>query len=316
MTDAKRVRDHFRGALIGTFVGDALGMPLEGQRPRQRKVREMLEARLGCGTYTDDTQLMIGLAEGLLDDPGRLSLGCVAERFAKNYERERGYGGNTRKILEAMRRRTGWREAVAAHLLPGGSYANGAAMRVAPVALAFYPDADAVARAAEAQAEVTGHTHPEGRFGARLQALAVLAALRSGIERYPLDVDSFLSAVSKDAPKEFATRLRWIRRNPKAKPAEAARRLGTTSRASRSVPTALWSFLSAAEDPEETLVRAVNAGGDADTIGAMAGALAGARHGARAFPPRWLDALEDRGKGRTYVLGLGDRLSRVARGQT
>lgn len=315
MTDSKTLRAHFRGALVGTFVGDALGMPLEGQRPPHRKVREMLEARLGRGTYTDDTQLMIGLAEGLLDDPGRLSLDCVAERFARNYERDRGYGANTRKIMEALRRRTAWREAVAAHALPGGSYANGAAMRVAPVALAFYPEADAVARAAEAQAEVTGHTHPEARFGARVQALAVLAALEAGIEERDLDVDAFLKTTGKDAPKDFATRLRWIGRNLKAKPTDASRRLGTSSRASRSVPMALWAFLSAAEDPEEALVRAVNAGGDTDTIGAMAGALAGARHGAQAFPARWLGALDDGGKGRTYVLGLGDRLSRVARGQ-
>jgi poly(ADP-ribose) glycohydrolase ARH3 len=307
------MRDHFRGALLGTFVGDALGMPLEGQRPPQRKVREMLEARRGRGTYTDDTQLMIGLAEGLLDAPGRVSLERIAERFAENYQRDRGYGGNTAQILTVLRRGISWREAVAAHPLPGGSYANGAAMRVAPVALAFYPDRDAVARAAEAQAEVTGHTHPEGCFGARVQALAVLEALQCGIEGRALAPETLLNAAAKQAPREFASRLRWIVKNLKAKPADAARRLGTGSRASRSVPMALWSFLSASNDAEEAIVRAVNAGGDTDTIGAMSGALAGAYHGASGLPGRWVDALEERDKGRTYVLGLADRLSRAVR---
>ena len=30
MSPTDRLRDRFRGALLGTFVGDALGMPLEG----------------------------------------------------------------------------------------------------------------------------------------------------------------------------------------------------------------------------------------------------------------------------------------------
>ena len=42
-----------------------------------------------------------------------------------------------------------------------------------------------------------------------------------------------------------------------------------------SVPSALWAFLSTQDDPEEAIVRAVNMGGDADSIGAIAGAIAG-----------------------------------------
>ena len=71
------LRDCFRGALLGTMTGDALGMPLEGLpgsviRARYDLVTEMLPARLGRGTYTDDTEMMIGLAEALLDTPGRM----------------------------------------------------------------------------------------------------------------------------------------------------------------------------------------------------------------------------------------------------
>ena len=68
------LKDRFRGALLGTFIGDALGMPLEGWRGRELQskglVRDMLDKRLGRGTYTDDTQMMIGLAEALRDSPG------------------------------------------------------------------------------------------------------------------------------------------------------------------------------------------------------------------------------------------------------
>ena len=39
------------------------------------------------------------------------------------------------------------------------------------------------------------------------------------------------------------------------------------------------------------MIRAVNPGHDADTVGAVAGQLAGARYGADAIPQRWLEAL-------------------------
>ena len=38
---------------------------------------------------------------------------------------------------------------------------------------------------------------------------------------------------------------------------------------------------------EEALVKAVNLGGDADTIGAITGGLAGALYGYEAIPERW-----------------------------
>jgi ADP-ribosylglycohydrolase len=40
----------------------------------------------------------------------------------------------------------------------------------------------------------------------------------------------------------------------------------------------------------------------------MAGAITGARNGAAAIPNRWLDALEDGAKGRSYVERLAERL--------
>lgn len=50
-----RLQDAFRGALLGTAVGDALGMPVEGWsrsavETELGEIREMLAARLGPGT--------------------------------------------------------------------------------------------------------------------------------------------------------------------------------------------------------------------------------------------------------------------------
>jgi ADP-ribosyl-[dinitrogen reductase] hydrolase len=54
---------------------------------------------------------------------------------------------------------------------------------------------------------------------------------------------------------------------------------------------------------------AVNCGGDTDTIGAMSGAIAGAYYGYSQIPRQWLMPLENEGKGRDYILSLGERLA-------
>ena len=97
------VTDCAGGALLGTFVGDALGMPFEGlPRPSIPRHVEMIEARLGRGTYTDDTQMMIALAESLIAR-GRVDIEHLARAFLDAYEPERGYGGGTRRVLELWR---------------------------------------------------------------------------------------------------------------------------------------------------------------------------------------------------------------------
>ncbi|WP_348609420.1 ADP-ribosylglycohydrolase family protein [Halobaculum rarum] len=48
----------------------------------------------------------------------------------------------------------------------------------------------------------------------------------------------------------------------------------------------------AADDAEEAIVSAVSRGGNASTVGAVAGAVAGARFGADAIPARWLNELD------------------------
>jgi len=310
------LQDHFRGVLIGQFVGDALGMPVEGASREQILQRyrgpldELLRARLGRGTYTDDTQMAIGLAEALLETPGELDLDRLAARFAANYDPSRGYGGNVHGILDAIRDGESWRQVVERRRLPGGSFANGAAMRVAPVALAFFDDESTVADAADRQTRVTGHDHPEARFAAVMQALAVHRALQRGLTGEPFDPADFARQMADRADRaDYRDSLGWIADHLDATPEQAIHILGVGGRAVESVPAAFWAFASRTDDPEAAIVQAVNLGGDADTIGAMTGAIAGGYSGCAALPDRWVERLEDQAKGRTYVLELADRLA-------
>jgi ADP-ribosylglycohydrolase len=84
---ARDASDAAAGALLGTFVGDALGMRFEGQPAAAIPTQlEMEEARLGRGTYTDDTQMMIALGESLLelDRIDEEHLACPARRTSRS----------------------------------------------------------------------------------------------------------------------------------------------------------------------------------------------------------------------------------------
>ena len=284
------------GALFGTFVGDALGMPFEGlSHAAIPEDVEMVEARRGRGTYTDDTQMMIALAESLIAR-GRVDAEHLACAFLDAYDADRGYGGGTQRVFEL------WRSGVpvasaAGRVFDGqGSRGNGAAMRIAPVAVRFRDDHERLCVEAATSARVT-HAHSVGIDGAVVQAAAIGAALRGE--------DVLEAARSAARTAELRTALDGVERllGSARSPAEVQVRLGSSADARESVAAALYSAL--AHDSFEAALRfAVRLGGDTDTVAAMTGAVAGARAGYRAIPTRWLEALEDVDRGRSHVQTL------------
>jgi poly(ADP-ribose) glycohydrolase ARH3 len=297
--------DRARGALLGTFVGDALGMPFEGRSPREVPARvEMQDARLGRGTYTDDTQMMIALAESLLEYGG-VAVQALARAFADAHDPRRGYGSGTTEVLRRVRAGSHPHEAARSAFGGEGSLGNGAAMRVAPVAVLYAHDDAALAASARESAGVT-HSHALAIDAAVAQAAAIAAALK---DEPPLEAARNAAATPelRDSLEEADQLL-----DARPAPGELATALGNRPTAHESVPAAIYAA-AAHESAEAAISFAVRCGGDSDTIAAMAGAIAGARIGASAIPWRWLDALEQGPKGRGHVERLADRLA-AARG--
>lgn len=316
------------GALIGTFVGDALGMPVEGWsaeriRAERGRVDEMLPARMGRGTYTDDTQLMIALAESILETGG-IDEEAMAQRILDLHDPDRGYGRGTTRVLMQ------WREGVpvdeaAGRIFDGGSFGNGGAMRVASVAAAYHDDLDALRRAARRSCEIT-HAHPIGFTGAQIQARAIAEAIRASSSD-AIQPRAFLDRLRRGYDGDavpggvWEVRFRTLHKllgepEQPVDPTVAAEELGNDSRVHASVPAAVYAALANRESFEEAVVYAVSVGGDTDTIGAMAGAIAGGLHGVDAVPDRWWEALEDATRGRDHVVELGERLAAFAEGRT
>ena len=294
--DPVRVADRAGGALLGTFVGDALGMPFEGRAHASIPERvEMVEARRGRGTYTDDTQMMIALAESLIAQ-GRVDADHLARAFLGAYDAGRGYGSGTRRVFELWRSGVSVADAAARVFNGQGSRGNGAAMRIAPIAVRFRDDPDRLCDEAAASARVT-HTHTVGVDGAVVQAATIGAALRGE--------DILRTGRSVARTVELRCALDEVEGllDRERTPAEVSAHLGSSADACQSVAAALYCTM--ANDRFEAAVPfAVRLGGDTDTVAAMAGAVTGARDGLGAIPTRWLEALEDSHRGRSHVHSL------------
>jgi len=297
------LRSKFTGALIGTAVGDALGAPVEGWS--MEKVRSVYSEgkrwKMSYGRYTDDTEMTIGVAESLIQNKG-FNGADMARTFVQNYDAKRGYGPGSKEALKRLRGGESW-EVASGKLFGGeGSYGNGAAMRIAPVGLFYYDNADKLREVAHKSSHIT-HSHELGKEGAALQAFAIALAVRGQKEGMLLDLKEF---VQNDVYKEKIRKI-VILLNKDASRKEIIAELGNGEEAFNSVPTAIYSFLRF-DRFEDGVTYAVSLGGDTDTIGAMTGAISGAYYGEGGIPNEWVEQLEEGEKGKSYIKRLAEEL--------
>jgi poly(ADP-ribose) glycohydrolase ARH3 len=249
--------------------------------------------------------MAIGIAETLVEH-GAIDEANLCRAFVANYVPSRGYGWGARRVLEAMAEGRDYRQVAETHF-PGGSYGNGAAMRVAPVGLFFHDDLDCVWEQARLSALPT-HLHPLGIEGAQLLAVAVALCVRST----ELDKEGVCrELLARCQTAEWRAKLEQVA--ALTSPGELPR-LGNKITALESAGTAIGCFLSSPDDYGTAIGRAILLGGDTDTIAAMTGALAGAYLGRAPIPAQLIDRLEESAKGRSYLEELASDLF-LRRGQ-
>jgi poly(ADP-ribose) glycohydrolase ARH3 len=301
------LKDRFAGCLFGLAVGDALGGKFEAQAADAIRARFPTADRLISYPqeeiwYTDDTQMAIGVSEALIER-GEIVEEVLCRAFVANYVPARGYGRGARAVLEAMEDGRDYRQVAEQHF-PGGSFGNGAAMRVAPVGLLFRDERRRLWDQARLSALPT-HLHPLGIEGAQLLALAV--ALCSSVERFDRAA-FFAELLGACDSEEYRSKIEEASR---AQGLDDLAELGNRIEALHSVPTAIASFALTPESFEDTVSTVIFLGGDTDTLAAMAGALSGAYLGAGRLPGRLVGLLESSPKGRAYLQQLAEQLFAV-----
>jgi ADP-ribosyl-[dinitrogen reductase] hydrolase len=290
----------------GAGSGDALGMPLEfgPKRHQERLVRDMTPGRLPAGTFTDDTEMGLALAESLLAhrplDPADFARQLVAWYRAGPDD----VGNHTRAVLSRVARGQAWEQA-AEEVQRGhpDSAGNGSVMRCWPVALAHWDDLAQLERDSALQSRVT-HPHRECVAGSAFVNVVTYwmlhgTAPREAISRAAQDVElpDPLRAVIERAPTATRRDLinsGWVR---------------------HTVESAVWGLLTN-DSFAEAVIQVVNLGNDADTAGAVVGAWAGAAYGLESIPDAWRRALRGEwplGSGQVWTEeALGDLAERLA----
>ncbi len=281
--------ERYRGCLLGLALGDALGAPFEGWSTEQTDWRPYSPRQSGSLLrYTDDTAMMIGCAACLIEHRG-LEVDAMAKRWADDADPNRGYGPAVLRTLEGIRSGQHWSEA--AHIVfPDGSFGNGAAMRVAPLAL-FYREEKTRDEAVVAASRVT-HAHRLAIDGARIIAAGVTSALEGAPGQDLLHPPDGLYA------REYAVQFQIARglvEHGVPDHRRVAEQLGHGIESHRSVVASLVIASCFLDRPFEDLIGyIISLGGDVDTIAAMSSAIWGASQGAAALPVESLARLEDR----------------------
>lgn len=313
------------GALLGTAVGDILGANVEFFSrdeilQEHGRITDFLDSPARpMGMFTDDTEMTIALAASLVAC-GSLDGHHCAMAYAKAFiaEPRRGYGPSVSQILNMLAAGADFRTTGRA-VHPQGSYANGGAMRIAPVGLAFrHASEDVLYRAVEAALLCT-HVHPEAVDGAFIQAKAIseLSRWTDSSDTRVFELLVHLESIARTEPMRLRIGLilegmarEWSDEkflDMVCTPNEFGEQFQI--HAAEAVACALWAFVNEWSRPEVCVIRAVMLGGDTDTVGAMVGALTGALHGMDWIPNRWYQAMENQpGIGRDYLMDVGRQL--------
>ncbi len=318
-------QEQFAGALIGCAVGDALGAPIEGKsreeiasldsvtdrfRPlRGRKAGR--EIRHPLGQYTDDTQLTVAIVRSLLAT-GRVDGAAIAREFVSLWQSGEivGAGPVAHRAVRRLMEGIDWQDAA----LPDDLPLNGAAMRIAPIALW---NCDRLDRLADdvATASVVTHRHPLAIDAAIAVATTVAHAVTSSTIETPALLEAVASSV-EGGSAGFADHIRriddWLRLADETALDEIANTGGRREAGGFGIPAlaeptalvSLYAFLRSPRDYVATIDFALRTGGDVDTIAAIAGAMSGAHNGVDAIPGDLVTRVKDGAE----ILDLGRRL--------
>lgn len=298
---SRRRIDALAGVLIGTAVGDALGLPMEGIGARRQPrlfpgpLRHRLIGRFGM--LSDDTEHTFLLAQSLLESPDdSVAFQHSLARRLRWWLAAAPAGVGFATLRAILRLWAG----VAPNRSGVRSAGNGAAMRSALLGVYFADDANRRHTFVRASTVIT---HRDVRAEIAALAVAETAAWMTA-EKSNIGV-LFESFAALGDDEEWQTLLKQLQASLALDlpVATFASRIGATDRVSgyafQSVPVAIYAALRHSSDYSTALAQVIACGGDTDTAGAITGALIGARLGTAAIPEEWRAGIVE------YPLSIG-----------
>ncbi len=306
------------GSLIGTAMGDAIGLPYEGLS--RRRGAKMLGAPtrqrlfLGRGMVSDDTEHACMTAQALIVCGGDVAA------FRKNLARRlrwwllplpAGVGlATARAILRLWVGMNPERSGVF-------SAGNGPAMR-APIIGVATDDPQALRALVRASTRLT-HTDEKAEFGALAAALAAHMAARQAL---PVAGEDFLAQLkaqlADEGGEEFLTLIdaavTSVSQGQATQEFAAAIGLGqgVSGYMFHTMPVVIHAWLTHQNDFRAAIVAIVECGGDTDSTAAILGGIVGASCGPAGIPADWQSALLEWPRSIRWMTRLGRVLGQAS----
>ncbi len=290
--------DRVRGGLFGVCVGDALGLSVEGASRSYMKRHPVTgmgsSEEIPAGWWSDDSSLTLCLAQSISDN-GRVVLVDIADRFRRwLYDgywtpsgRAFGIGATTLHAIERLR-------SGVPPLVAGGreefSNGNGSLMRILPLGFALM-DApfDECMKTVHDVSSIT-HAHPRSHIacGIYVQLCIFLLKGMNPRDAYNTMQKKVRAYYRKEPYRSELVHFSRLLDSDIGELSEDA--VVSSGYVVDTLEASIWCILRGGSY-EETVLRAVNLGGDSDTTGAVSGGLSGLFLGYGSIPERWIAAV-------------------------
>ncbi|MFK7077932.1 ADP-ribosylglycohydrolase family protein [Flavobacterium oreochromis] len=301
-------------ALFGVAVGDALGVPVEFKDRNElarfpvHGMKEYGSHGQPAGTWSDDSSLTFCLADSLCDG---YNTNQLAQYFV-NWRNEQMWTPHGRVFdigiatSNAIYRISQGIDPILCGGFNIGDNGNGSLMRILP--LVFYIKDKSIDEIYQITKEVSSITHAHFRsvFACFIYLVYALEIIKGSDKEkayttMQLIIADFLK--EKDFNKnELSLFDRILKQNISS---IEETNISSSGYVLHSLEASLWCVLTS-NSYKETVLKAVNLGGDTDTTGAIAGGLAGLIYGYDAIPTEWINVLARK----TDIENLCERLAK------
>lgn len=306
------------GCVLGTAVGDALGLACEGLSAACQKKRfpslDGYHMLFGKGLCSDDTEHTCMIAQSILVSGGDEV--AFENDFAWRLRwwftgLPAGIGLATLKSILKL-----WLF-VPKQFRGVYSAGNGPAMRSAILGICFAADEQRMKQLVRLSTRLT-HVDPKAECGALAIALAARCSMRAQtFEDFIGDLER-MTAEHGAAGTELLGLVARVRESVNAREptdkfvAAMGCAKGVSGYMYHSVPAVLHAWQSHLRDFPAGLKAIIRCGGDTDSTAAMLGAIVGGGVGKEGIPRKWLDDLVEWPRTVSWMEGLAHRAARAA----
>ncbi len=303
------------GCILGTAVGDALGLCCEGLS--QKRLKKLFPEinnyhfLFNKGMVSDDTEHTCMVAQTLLsskNDPEKFTRIFAWKLRFWLLGLPAGIGIATLKSIIKL-----W---IGFSPFKSGIFSagNGPAMRSAIFGVCFGDNPEIMRRFVSLSTKIT-HSDPKAEYGAMAVAFAAYMSSR----KKEIDPDEYFSELCSLLPEanEFIAIIKKVVESVKANEttekfaADFGLPKGITGYIYHTVPVVIHCWLRNYDNYKSGVQEIINCGGDTDTTAAILGGIIGAYTGKEGIPPEFLNNLIEWPRTVSWMEDLGQRLAKT-----